>query len=648
MYPTTDQQQLFESVLRPLLVYANRHLGTVTSLQPADTRPDEELRLELVARALWQHLELIDDYVRDNPDHLECSQLDIVRDLRGALYDDFVFEGISDEGAVFVHDTGTYLAASLSHADLARYCIEPFIVRTALVPFMGRIAVVAPFCAIGIASKDHREKLRGDARRRGYASPTSSASDLARRSRAWQEHKRKKRQEIDAPTRPAGPGYHRGTLAGLSEHERERIRKARYDLAAHESGVHRQLMELHAIEADNPPLTLAEALDLLDSDWLESIAEEVLDQRIARGMAREDLISLICRRVTGDDDQRDLALMWCEDAQFELVRRLVHESTLSLTDMPPSEAVNVYPMIPYVFILQEHERFVAWMPPEVRPLIKRADLEAIGTARKRLARVANAASALASLCGVITLDDAYDRYRDVEENPLDREHFESALMELEVCDQRDSYALWDHDKTTYLISGDLSDQSALARVVRKNYAARMAKVPFSLSPNPNMTMFSIDDTDEDEMRALLDEEMTQTVALRLKLIEAHRKTPAHALAPAMLETSFVDYLMGTEPLRRIRDYVDEHMPDDEDDFEFAETFARGVIISILFEHESYDEALDLIRLFGMTECEGDRYPHTLGKLITDVFNTLPVWPLNGWSLAENTERLTGKPFKMQG
>ena len=647
MHLTTDQEQLFDSVLRPLLAYANRHLGTVSSLRPAGSHPDEELRLELVARALWQHLELIDDYLRDNPDHLEAHQLGIVRDLRGTLYDDFVFEGLSDEGAIFVHDTGTYLAASLSHTDLTRYSVEPCIVRTALIPFMGHIAVVAPFCAIGIASKEHREKVHKSARRRGFAAPTSSAAELSHRARRWQEHKRKRRQEIDAPARPAGPGYHRGTLAGLTEHERGRICKARYDLAAHESGVHHQLMELHALEADVLPLTLAEALDLLDSDWLESIAEEVLAARIARGMAREDLIALICRQATIDDDQRDLALMWCEDAQFDLVRTLARDSTLTLSDMPPSEAVNLYPMIPYVFIFQQQERFTAWMPPEVRPLIKRADLEAVAGVRTRLARAANAAGALASLCGVISLEDSYERYRAVDENPLDREHFESALMEMEVCDRRDSYALWDHDKTTYLISGELSEQSALARVVRNTYAEQMGSMTFSDGMGHDACVVNVDDTDEDEMRAQLDKEMSHIMTLRLKLIDAHRTTEAHALNPAMLEEPFIDYLMRQEVFRRIRSYVDEHMPDDEDDFEFAETFARAVIISILFEHETYDEALDLIRLFGMSECEGKHYPHALGKLITDAFNTLPVWWLNGWSLAENTERLTGKPFKMQ-
>ena len=110
----------------------------------------------------------------------------------------------------------------------------------------------------------------------------------------------------------------------------------------------------------------------------------------------------------------------------------------------------------------------------------------------------------------------------------------------------------------------------------------------------------------------------------------------------MLEQGYVDYLIETTPLKQIRDYIDCHLPDDQDDYEFADGFARAVVVSILFERDPYDDVLDLIRLFGLEDCEGERYPHALGRLLTDAFNMLPRWDLNGWSLSENTERVTGR------
>ena len=44
----------------------------------------------------------------------------------------------------------------------------------------------------------------------------------------------------------------------------------------------------------------------------------------------------------------------------------------------------------------------------------------------------------------------------------------------------------------------------------------------------------------------------------------------------------------------------------------------------------------------MEGCEGTDYSDTLGRLVTNAYNALPRWDLNGWSLEENTERITGK------
>ena len=76
-------------------------------------------------------------------------------------------------------------------------------------------------------------------------------------------------------------------------------------------------------------------------------------------------------------------------------------------------------------------------------------------------------------------------------------------------------------------------------------------------------------------------------------------------------------------------------------------FTTAIIVSALYEQENYYETLDIIRLFGMKDCEGNEYPHRLGGLVTDAFNALPRWPLKGWSLAENTERLSGHPSPLQ-
>ena len=100
--------------------------------------------------------------------------------------------------------------------------------------------------------------------------------------------------------------------------------------------------------------------------------------------------------------------------------------------------------------------------------------------------------------------------------------------------------------------------------------------------------------------------------------------------------------MQRAPLKALRSFVDAHVPDDQDDYEFGDLFVRSVVVSAVLMAESYSDTMDIIRLYGMENCDGTGYSDTLGRLVTNAYNALPRWELNGWSLEENTERITGR------
>jgi hypothetical protein len=52
--------------------------------------------------------------------------------------------------------------------------------------------------------------------------------------------------------------------------------------------------------------------------------------------------------------------------------------------------------------------------------------------------------------------------------------------------------------------------------------------------------------------------------------------------------------------------------------------------------------MDVIRLYNMQDCDGTGYSDTLGRLVTNAYNSLPRWEPNGWSLEENTQCITGR------
>ena len=638
-------RQVLTDTLDPLLRYANRQLHLVCGEVSLHGDIDTQTRAELVARALWQDISLISHFVQENPCHLDARHLEVARDLTHVIYDSFVFEGTEDGYGVFLHETGLYHALEPGIDGSHSLPDHAVFVRTALAPFEGKVVRLMPFAIVGVPSKGQCEDLRQMATSQGGAGPTSDGDVLARRAAPWSTqrgHHRSREIHDTATPKPAGPGFHRGALAGLSGLRRKQACDARYDLLARSSGVHRMEMRLRSTDAHFFPFTLGEGLELLDDDWLESIVQHFAEHRVTTDMSRTAMIDLACKHIASDTDQRDNALMWCEDAQFALLRRLMDENPLSLASMAPSEARTLYPIIPYVFILHENESLVAWMPPEVRTLMSGVDLDEVARVRSQLSQAARSADALASMCGIISLDDAYERYRAVATEPLDREHFELTLMEMEQTDRRDTYALWTHEGVTYLISAELSPVSALPRVLQHNFHDRMVDLSPSSCPDTGRVV-ALDMQESAALEQLLDEELDRLEANRLSLLRLPRSLSPHALDPAMTRQPFVDYLLETPALARVRAYVDEHVPDDQDDYEFPTTFARALVISSLFMHESYEDTMDVIRLFDMSACEGSAWPHLLGRLVTDVYNALPRWELNGWSLAENTERVTGRP-----
>ncbi len=600
-----------------------------------------QAKAQMVERYLWDHRDLVGRYVRENPDGLSQEQLRVAACIADALYDIFCLVGDPDGTAVLYNESGAY-RIDLGIIDRKGLPSDkPLTVRCAIVPFQGGIALTSTPIITGHAGDRHLQRLRDQLERQGLADPVGSAEVLAQRSRAWNAtHPTCHGGDRLPQPSPAGPGFHRGRLAGLAGRERLQARQAHYDQGAWDTEGFQTALAVRSIDTPVFPTTLEEGLRLLDDDWLADIASQLSDTAIAPALPRDQLVSWVCAELRHSSEQRDMALMWCEDEQFDLVRRLMDSNPLSLASLPPTTVGHLFPMVPFVFVLHEGSAFVAWMPPEVHALMSSADLDAIERARHQMALAAAAARALATTCGIISLPDAYERYREVVDQPLDRSHFELVLTELEDSALRDDYALWRHQGMTYLVSVELSDASAMARVVQECYQDH---VLFESGGNPRLpTIVGIDERDEDEFARRVSEKESLLEEMRVSLLHAQGGCAPRALEPGLLEARPIDGLMEREALRKLRDFVDLHVPDDQDDYEFPDLFARSVVVSTTLMHDDYDEVLDIIRLYRMRTCEGTDVSDTLGRLVTNAFNALPQWPLAGYSLEENTERITGR------
>ncbi len=633
------QQQALADTLDALVRYVNRRQRLVRE-DPAQSDEERMLRQHLVLRFLWQHTSLLEDFVRENPEHLSAPLLAIAQGLEGVLYGSLFVEEQGDHTLTLLHDTGIYMVDKPSDMELP-VIDEVIELRCALIPLMGTIVALPPFTVLGTVPSSFATNLLERLAARGNDEPTSNGHVLYERARAWQKRRASEEARRAADVKVCAPGYHQGPLAGIDGEDRRSRRQAHSDAMALRDGSFRQSMEARSIETSELPVTLEEGLTLLDDEWLCDIAQLVMGEEEVPDLPHGRLAHWLAERMPQQKHDLEFALMWCEQSQFDLMRHLMHTNPYSLDGLTPSGSHGLYPLEPQVFFIHEGASLLAWMPPEVASLMSQIDIEAIAHARERLRIAAASASGLATMCGIISISKAHELYSRVVDDPLERGQYEEALSALSTCASRDGYALWQHEGTDYVISVEISDESALARVARESYAERLV-IPRSTGQDEDPAVLALTIEDEREFAQRLSEKENELQRLRLSLLQAKDDCPPHELPKGMLDNEPIQALLETKPLRDLRAFVDRHIPDQEDDYEFADLFARSVIVSVVLMNENYNDTMDLIRLYAMLGCEGTPFPDTLGRLVTNAYNALPRWQHNGWSLEELTEHLSGR------
>jgi hypothetical protein len=147
MNVTFDERMLFYELYAALLSYVNKRLNVVTE-QFSDSR--EYMATPPEARAairdaLYEHRELIDQFVAENPSHLPADRLEIVGSWKNAVVGKFFVLRYLSKYTVFLgSSTGSPKKAYgvLGLADPLEAIIGsdiPKLVATALLPFKGRI-----------------------------------------------------------------------------------------------------------------------------------------------------------------------------------------------------------------------------------------------------------------------------------------------------------------------------------------------------------------------------------------------------------------------------------------------------------------------------------------------------------------------------
>ena len=511
-----EQVNRFFDTMDALLYYVNERFRVVRNLSLESGTMMDDVKTSMVARELWNNVEIIDEFVRDNPYGLSQKCLDVAAGWKYALPGFYTLVRYQGGRALLMGDAGVFSVSGVTYELEGEIGPAPAGVELVLLPFDDVIVYDGFLQAYDLDSagaRDESRRIQDEFERRCASGIASTAQEFIACAEAFLQAEREREFE----TLLAGPpsasafvdgeetlpkGYHRGALAGLS-------------------GLEREL------------------------------------------------------------------------------------------------AVQEY--------LKQHPEIPVYEPPKV-PTDLPADY-------RRALRCANAA---AMLYGVVSLSDAYEQYTALCGDGLTLEEFRTLVSTETWLVGTGMYDSWSYDGADYLTHYSLSpDYIARELMSRQGMQTGLLvnKETGELAGSPLHLLSGTGGGD-------LVIELGHLEQYKRDLVEMRRRELAiKPLSRRVLEQDVISSLLSDPSTLALRAFLDERIPDGEDDYTFADHVVEDIVRSSI-ELGSIEELFGFVTELGLVEsCADDR---RLPLLLTNVYNAMPSWENNGWSPQELYEQMTGR------
>ncbi|MDO4533965.1 MAG: SEC-C domain-containing protein [Coriobacteriia bacterium] len=649
MHLTDRQMDRFFDLLDGLIIFANAQLRLVDSLSLPIVGEEAEMKAAYVCDGMWRHPEVVDEYVRLNPNGLRKADLDAVAAWKDALVGRFTLVRFERGRAILMNEAGMFAVAGLDDDPEKRLTQCPDMVIATLLPFEGVIISDGLMYGDGIPlNAEETLQMQADLAAHESEGVAWTAEEFAMLARAHNEKVRERefdelmssieleaRQSREGEQMPEG--WHRGKLAGLSEEEREKRVKEYLDASLDDGG---QMLEtklrMQSISGE-PVETLEECLAAcLKRDEMVRLCK-VLGITRYGNKNKKALATMLAGPLTAATDAMLNDLTLCSPEAFELFGRLVKcgGTCEDALDAFRDYAELPEPLRPYVYQFRHDGMLVSVIPQELRAMAGRIDLEALAYERDHEDAVLCCAEAMGEYYGMLTLREAYDLYCGAVVDAYSLEDFVALLMREDSYDDL-TFVLQQWNDESYLMHYSVSDkhltqligeryQSDLDRAVRQAYASGGNQKPLE-------QVYT-------KMQEEYLNELKDLDAYRKRVVEMRARTPRRPLDAAAAEGLTHERFFSLPAVVQLRDFYDAHVPDGEDDYTFAERAVEDLVTHAI-DLGNVDAYLDAIERVGWNECAEDS--NLLSRLVENAYGALPSWEFNGWSPQEILENMSGR------
>jgi hypothetical protein len=610
MHLSKGQSDRFLRLLNLLTLFANQHCGL---FDPALTSLTGETATA-IGYALWPDPdETIDAFVAENPYGLSTPDLAAVSLWKKGVYSRFYAMEHREGKTLLLGPDGFVYAVQGIDQDISELLVDlPAAVEMSILPFDGELVhggVFEEWPSLLVA--DLREGAYNafeDALNSGLVVETPF--DLMERAPIVRQINQRMEQVLDgwSGCSPAAEGWHRGALAGLPEDERSRARQevcqSRKDsnpgLVARvlrEGSLHRRpVRTLHDVLDQHPKHDLVDHLAAhpRTTPKISAARAKPYDE-----LGKNELVEALVDAVSTDAELARDSAVFATPSQYRALRELsARGGTVEFTAEQAPLYLSWEPMPVFTELYYWDRTFTYIIPEELRASYLRLDWDEVERRRELVGKVQRCADALVSACGAVPFTEAYEQFCEWYGALMGEDDFLHCLLE-----SRDGsnviYELWitpedDPEAEPYLVNIEL-----------------MAP------PDDDMT-----DIGE------LDDEFDAAV---LELIDAHSLRPRRRLPREMAQTDYIAWVSSLEPLRDLRNYLDEHVPNGSDDYFYAD-FLTNQTVMLRQGAADLPAILELFGSYGAIPSGGD--VKQLADVLVKAVDACPTWLDNGWAPRE--------------
>ena len=660
------QGRRFFNLFDLLMLYANERLDVVEpdELIVATPRGFDDRAQAEIAYELWKNRNVIDDFVRENPAGLSAGELGIVAKWRDGLSGHFVVMRFPDDEVRFMCDETGFEVCGLSREIPAMIDELPAFVETTLLPFDDVIVYSEYLNLMPIRYSDAVLKLfdesAEDALRDGRI--VKSANGLIAAAERIREKELQRDlddmlDELNDIERGAGEGHpkgfggfegttdravvanspdaaisadgpdaadanrygqHRGILAGLSEEERKRVVREHFEAdRTFKIAPAEQLKQ--SCEKGDLHRTLHDLLELDTKEKLQDIASLFGIRGISK-LRKGELVDVLVERIPTKENLQIMLSALGEGALCGLraltngigVMHVQEDDIVSLARLP-----RPITGLCYVFY-DGYGLFSFVMPDEMLPLAREVDWDDLISRKQRYYKLVNVAEAVVQLRGLAPVDDVAGEcrrlYPGMYEQSVD---FVDDLLE-SVASGFASYSIVDDGDEMYLLSYSLEWQRE-----------------YDLGED---TENGSEDDDWDA--PVIDRgPLGETAEYLLKAQGGKEPRP---LELEMLKDGDLYHWKEKQPaVITLRNYLDANVPDVRDDCYFSDKVIEELLGEMMWgaQRDSVQRYLDILKDNDFLPRE-QQAQHVL-DLLSNMANSLPVWPNNGWAPFELLEAEVG-------